>query len=101
MNEFTFDLVNDQHHLLLAGGPTLAVNSVLGHTIRGVTTDRFWLKEPTPDLPIYIGCGTTKLCFGIPSGCILTQNCNMLATVYDNNGDFEFELLGKGKLKIN
>jgi hypothetical protein len=68
---------------------------------RAVSADRLWLAgapQAPPEDPIYNGCGTTKLCFGIPNDCALTRNCNMLATVYDNNGNFEFELLGAGEL---
>lgn len=120
----TFDLRNEQHHLLIAGSPNLEINSVGLHDFlnRAISGERVWLAgEPdittttttlqpetttlkpeittpttqAPDDPIYNGCGTTKLCFGIPNLCPSTRNCRMLATVFYNNGDFEFELYGE------
>lgn len=55
---------------------------------------------PPPQDPIYVGCDTTKLCFGIPENCVSSQNCNLLATVFNNEGDFEFELLSLRKKKV-
>lgn len=52
---------------------------------------------PAPDDTIYDGCSTTKLCFGIPNLCPSTRNCRMLATVFYNDGEFEFELLGQSE----
>lgn len=57
----------------------------------------------TTDMPndlhnIYEGCGEFKLCFGLPNGCVMSRNCNMLTAVLDNDGNFEFELLGVRKL---
>lgn len=97
----TFDLRNQQHHLLVAGGLFVNADSVSIHTstARNVSNGKYWLANRLPEDPIYDGCGTTKLCFGIPNDCYINRNCNLLATVYDNNGNFEFELLGMGKLK--
>jgi hypothetical protein len=86
---------------------------------RALTPERVWLAGPPPDTtttttiqpqttttttttqgpddPIYDGCGTTKLCFGVPNLCASTRSCRMLATVLFNDGNFEFELLGQGK----
>lgn len=101
----TFNLRTQQFHLLVAGGLFFNMESVQFHTpnSRNVTMERYWLTnrpEQPPEDPIYDGCGTDKLCFGIPNQCYLNRNCDMLATVYDNNGNFEFELLGKGELSF-
>lgn len=108
----TIDLVNQQHYLLLSGGETIFADSVGPHNgNRGHSDRQYWLTgadittttttEPPPitppEDPIYVGCDDTKLCFGIPINCISTQNCNLLATIYYNGGDFEFELLSMRK----
>lgn len=98
MNGILFDLVNEPFYLLLAGGPNVNSDSVGFHNSdRGVTGERFWLGDPPSDYDfIYNGCGSVKLCFGMPEGCVASRNCDLVSTVYDNNGDFEFELLGIG-----
>lgn len=106
VNGQVFNLETQNFYLLLAGGPFATVNSVGTHGInRGVSSDRYWLvdqdettttENPTED-PIYDGCGTTKLCFGIPSNCVSTRNCDLLSTVFNNGGNFEFELLSASK----
>jgi hypothetical protein len=106
VNGFTFDLVNEQHHLLLAGGTALNQDSVGPHfSNRGVTTDQYWLGDPpSTTLPppedldwIYDGCGDTKVCFGVPDNCVEQRNCSLFGGVTDNFGNFEFELLGTSK----
>lgn len=66
-------------------------------TLEPETTTPDTTTKPAPDDPIYDGCGTTKLCFGIPNLCPSTRNCRMLATVFYNDGEFEFELLGQSE----
>lgn len=63
--------------------------------------------EPPPDAPPdadfpspYIGCGSTKLCFGSPNNCIQNQNCQMFGGVFMQNQRFVFELFATRK-KIN
>jgi hypothetical protein len=106
VNGFTFDLINEQHHLLLAGGTALNQDSVGPHfSNRGVTVDRYWLGDPpSTTLPppedidwIYDGCGDTKVCFGVPDNCVEQRNCLLFGGVTDNFGNFEFELLGTSK----
>lgn len=83
----------------------LRQNLVGFHTDRGVTNDRFWLgDEPVTTTPppgdfdwIYEGCNDTKVCIGIPNDCIIQRECQLFGSVFDNNGDFEFELLGKSE----
>lgn len=41
-----FDLKDEKHHLLLAGGFEIRPNSVGQHTHRGVTDERLWLTDP-------------------------------------------------------
>lgn len=106
------DLANEKHYLLLAGGTELFENSVGGHEQnRGATDNRLSLTTtappnvtppPTPlppsDNEIYNGCGTQKLCFGMPDGCVSTRNCELMsATRRVNGGNFEFELLSYRK----
>ena len=106
-----FDLETDKHHLLLASGTALRNDSVgPHHDNRGVTQEKISLVNPTPpettqtppELPpneeIYEGCGTEKLCFGFPGGCISTQNCHLLTTIMRVNMDiYEFEMLSLRK----
>lgn len=85
----------------MAGSLFFNNDSISIHTPlhRNVSIEKYWLTNQSPEDPIYDGCGTAKLCFGIPNQCYNQRNCNLLTTVYDNNGIFEFELLGMGKLK--
>ena len=39
----------------------------------------------------YEGCGTSKSCFGVPTGCWRTRDCLMLVTY---NEELEFQLMG-------
>lgn len=101
-----FDLENDKHHILLASGIALREDSVGPHYAnRGVTQEKISLVNPTPTPPelppndeIYEGCGTEKLCFGFPGGCISTRNCHLLTTIVRVNTEFyEFEMLSLRK----
>lgn len=110
-----FDLRSEPHHLLLAGGLFFDADSISFHlpNSRNSTMERVWLTTApgvtppetttttttqSPEDPIYDGCGTRKLCFGIPNLCFNTRNCRMLATVfYNDDEEFEFELLGQCK----
>lgn len=103
-----FDLENDKHHLLLASGIALREDSVGPHYAnRGVTQEKISLINPSPPTPpelppndeIYEGCGTEKLCFGFPGGCISTRNCHLLTTIMRVNTKFyEFEMLSLRKI---
>lgn len=48
----------------------------------------------------YPGCGTTKVCFGTPSGCLVTNDCNIFSAVIFEDDKFTFELLSGGNLLI-
>lgn len=100
----TFDLINDRHHLLLAGGTLVFANSVGPHTplTRGASIEQYWLgdpsltttEEPSVELDwIYEGCDDVKKCFGVPVGCLETRNCDLFGGVFYDQGRFEFELL--------
>lgn len=54
--------------------------------------------EPPPNNLewLYEGCNESKVCFGLPIGCIEFQNCNLFGAVTHDNGIFEFELLSIG-----
>lgn len=102
MNGVSIDLINEQHHLLLAGGTTILLQTIGPHfNDRGVTSDRYWLVDPpqiTPPPPgdfdwIYDGCNNTKVCYGLPDNCVEQRNCNIFGGVTYNNGEFDFELL--------
>lgn len=106
MNGQTFDLINEQHHLLLASGNSLQQEAVGPHfNSRGVTANRFWLGippagtvPPPGDLDwVYEGCDDTKVCYGVPDNCVDQRNCMHFGGVTENQGNFEFELLGMGK----
>lgn len=42
--------------------------------------------------PFYTGCGSTKNCFGTPSGCIEEKNCIAAVTVLVHGERYLFEL---------
>lgn len=46
----------------------------------------------------YPGCGTTKVCFGTPSGCLITEDCIIFSAVIFEDDKFIFELLSGSKL---
>lgn len=106
----TFDLINDRHHLILAGGPLISGVSVGPHGLvnRGSSIEQYWLADPSltttapgDDLEwIYEGCDDVKKCFGIPAGCLDTQNCDLFGGVFYDQGRFEFELLSSRNFKI-
>lgn len=104
VNEQIFDL-EDDFYLLIASGTALREDSVGPHGAnRGATQERISLLNPTPpstEAPpddVYQGCGTKKLCFGFPSGCISPRNCQLLTTIMRVNSEFyEFEMLSLRK----
>ncbi|XP_076034442.1 putative ferric-chelate reductase 1 homolog [Oratosquilla oratoria] len=44
---------------------------------------------------VYLGCGFSKGCFGLPDGCEEKDRCNMLVTYSKVSDGFAFELFGK------
>lgn len=46
---------------------------------------------------LYEGCNESKVCHGLPLGCINTRNCDLFGAVTHDNGIFEFEMLSIGK----
>lgn len=94
INYQIFDLEGDKHYIMLASGGTLREDSVGPHGAnRGVTQERIWLRNDD----VYAGCGAKKVCFGIPSGCINTRDCNAFGAVMKIEGNFIFELLSMRK----
>lgn len=66
------------------------------------TTTTVTPTPPSQDFPSpYLGCGTTKLCFGWPNNCISSQNCQMFGAVFVNNQNrvYTFELFATRKCK--
>lgn len=47
---------------------------------------------------IYDGCGDVKLCFGLPSNCLDTRNCDLFGAVIHESGIFRFEMFSIRKL---
>lgn len=43
----------------------------------------------------YDGCGTTKICFGAPSGCERERNCKAVVAVIVRGERYIFEMQGK------
>jgi hypothetical protein len=97
VNGHVMDLVNERHHLLIAGGDALTQNGVAPHGPgnRLSTTERLWLSKS-----IYDGCGSSKVCFGIPNGCVNERSCGLFGAVIYENGNFDFELLSMRKMKL-
>ena len=94
INDQIFDLDGDKHFVLLSSGATLREDSVGPHGANRVATpERIWLKNAD----VYAGCGVKKVCFGIPSGCINTRDCNAFSAVRKIEENFIFELLSMRK----
>lgn len=52
-----------------------------------------FIFQPTnTEDPFYTGCGSTKNCFGTPSGCIEEKNCIAAVTVLVHGERYLFEL---------
>lgn len=52
-----------------------------------------FIFQPTnTEDPFYTGCGSTKNCFGTPSGCIEEKNCIAAVTVLVRGERYLFEL---------
>jgi hypothetical protein len=112
VNGQDFDLINDQHYLLLAGSTSVFVNNIGPHLLndRGVSNEQYWLADPTftttAEPPsddtdfIYDGCDDFKICFGSPLGCLESRDCNLFGAVTYDNEEFEFELLSTGKKSL-
>mgnify|MGYP003536492711 FL=1 len=47
---------------------------------------------------IYDGCDDTKVCIGVPAGCVDSKNCNLFGAVIFENNTFIFELLSMRKI---
>lgn len=102
LNDKVFDLENDKHYLMIASGVSLLPDSVGNHgpINRGVTNERISLinppTDPAPptDDSIYDGCGTEKLCFGMPRTCVSSRTCQLLSTIKRiNDIYYQFEML--------
>ncbi|CAH2058294.1 unnamed protein product, partial [Iphiclides podalirius] len=53
---------------------------------------------PLPDI-VYRGCGDTKLCFGVPSGCVDRGECRAVVAVLVSGEEFGFELQADGSAR--
>jgi len=42
----------------------------------------------------YENCGKTKGCFGIPSGCVKGETCEMMTTWRVEGGHYRFQIAG-------
>lgn len=103
----TFDLKKKLYHILLASGSTVTPKSVTYHNLECVATPVPQVLEVNRNIPqpasqvkvvkntsivldpFYDGCGTSKLCFGFPEGCVDTQDCNGVTAV-TSTGDKTF-----------
>ena len=46
---------------------------------------------------VYKGCSETKTCFGLPTGCISSQNCISLGAVIYKDSRIIFEMMSSSK----
>lgn len=93
VNNHIIDLENEKYFLQLAGGIPLRNDSVGPHGVnRGVSS------QPISLVTIYDGCGNSKVCHGVPEGCVSARNCNLLGVVNSADGNFDFELMSMGKV---
>jgi hypothetical protein len=88
-------LVNDEDQSVSTVSPTFPTT-----TTPTTTTPTITPTPPSQDFPSpYLGCGSTKLCFGWPNNCINLQNCQMFGAVFVNNKNrvYTFELFATRK----
>ncbi|CRK94859.1 CLUMA_CG008351, isoform A [Clunio marinus] len=57
--------------------------------------DRTTTSTEIPSSDLYKGCGSEKVCFGSPRGCVNSENCNMFGAVKHNDETFVFEILSQ------
>jgi len=53
------------------------------------------LQHTDPQDDIYIGCNSTKACFGIPDNCVASGKCVAVVAYYPNKLKYEFEMKAK------
>lgn len=46
---------------------------------------------------VYKGCGETKTCFGLPNGCLSSQNCISFGAVINKDSRIIFEMISSSK----
>lgn len=94
VNDHIFDLENEKYFLLIAGGVQLRDDSVGSHGVnRGASSEPISLKP----ISIYDGCESSKVCHGVPEGCVANRSCNQLGVVNYAEGNFDFELMSMGE----
>jgi len=74
-------------------------------TLRTTTTTTEKPKEPLPIIngilqhtdpedKIFVGCNSTKACFGLPAGCVPSQKCELIVSYEPDGLDYHFEMKG-------
>lgn len=54
-------------------------------------------NQVTQPMSVYDGCGKAKTCIGIPSDCVLSENCVSFGAVTVKDGRYSFEMQTSGK----
>ena len=94
---YTFDANAQAFYLMLAHGPLDEDNLVTRHTNRTVSSNNVKLSDfnPSLDINIYNGCGTSKACIGDEDGCIKGKNCTLVTTYTGASAtSYEIEVFG-------
>ncbi|XP_037045827.1 putative ferric-chelate reductase 1 homolog [Bradysia coprophila] len=86
-----FDLEAERFYFLVAIGTNFSPTAILHHNLgRSASTQPQEIIREVD--PIYQGCGTDKICFGMPIGCLNESSCDAVAAVLVENDLYEFEL---------
>ena len=94
--QFDFDLNTTPYYILMVRGPLNDKGLLEQHT-EGMVTDKKYnfLDFNSFNDNIYLGCGTSKGCYGYPSDCVSGQTCDFVATYSKlENDDIKFEISG-------
>ncbi|XP_050523392.1 putative ferric-chelate reductase 1 homolog [Daktulosphaira vitifoliae] len=95
----TYDLDREEYFVLLASGSSLKPFSVGYHDVAfSSSPDKkrlSQLKAARVLDPFYNECGETKNCFGLPEGCLTTQDCVAVTAVKVDGIRYIFEMKAK------
>lgn len=97
IGDFTFDLINNPYHLLIATGTSASEEGLNYHGggNRAASGESFLFQEEISE-DIYEGCGKSKWCIGLPYGCVVTKNCVSFGAVIDEDRKYFFEIQTSG-----
>lgn len=91
--DVVFDLPNENYYFLLAVGSSLSNTFMLHHDLRVASTQPLKIFERPADNSIYVGCGSQKICFGMPANCVDQRSCvSVVTATIDFDDRYVFEM---------